>query len=174
MMTKRFLVSITVTLFFIRSAIAAGSKQVEATFINARNERIGTATLTQTPNGVLIDAKVSALPSGEHGFHIHETGICDSQSGFKSAGGHYAPRGHEHGYETEKGPHAGDMPNQLVGAEGMLRAQVVNANVTLDGGKATLFDSDGSVLVIHADPDDYESQPSGDAGSRLACAVMEM
>lgn len=149
------------------------ARTAEAEFVNAKGEKIGSATLTQTPHGVLIQVEIRGLPPGEHAFHIHETGKCDASGQFRSAGGHYAPRGKSHGFMVEDGPHAGDMPNQYVSKDGVLRADVVNPRVTLGSGKASLFDDDGSALVVHAGADDYSSQPSGDAGDRLACAVIE-
>lgn len=144
-----------------------------AQFIDAKGQQIGQATLRQTPNGVLIEAEVSGLPAGPHAFHVHETGKCDPADGFKSAGGHYAGGADKHGFEVEGGPHAGDMPNQHVPEGGKLMAEVVNDRVSLGGGEGDLFDDDGSALVIHAKADDYRSQPAGDAGDRLACAVIE-
>ena len=148
-------------------------QQAAATFFNPQGQEIGRATLTQTASGVLIDIDVSNISEGEHGFHIHETGACDAANAFKSAGGHFEPAQHQHGYMAEHGPHAGDMPNQFVGTDGKLRAHVVNPNITLADGAASLFDADGSAIVIHADPDDYASQPTGNAGDRIACAVIE-
>jgi len=121
---------------------------------------------------VLISASVETIPAGEHGFHIHSAGVCDPETGFKSAGGHFAPRSNGHGIKEASGPHAGDMPNQYADDHGMLRAHVLNPNVTLFAGVGSLFDADGSALVIHAGSDDYTSQPSGAAGKRLACAVI--
>ena len=144
-----------------------------ANFINAQGQPVGKATLTQTPNGVLISAELAGLPPGEHAFHIHEVGQCDPATAFDSAKGHYDPRGHKHGFTVEGGPHAGDMPNQFVGQDGKLRLDAFNPNVTLGSGQATVFDQDGSALVIHANADDYRSQPSGNAGGRIACAVIE-
>jgi superoxide dismutase, Cu-Zn family len=144
-----------------------------ATFINAEGREIGSATLTETPHGVLIDATISGLPAGGHGFHIHEKGQCDAATGFDSAGGHYAPRKREHGYLIQDGPHAGDMPNQFVSSDGTLHLQVVNPDVTLGSGEGTLFDADGSAFILHANVDDYRSQPSGNAGGRIACAVIQ-
>jgi Cu-Zn family superoxide dismutase len=149
------------------------TQTARATFVNQQGQQVGTATVAQTPNGVLINAEIAGLPPGEHGFHIHETGRCDPTTGFESAGGHYAPGGHKHGYLVEGGPHAGDMPNQFVVQDGRLRAQVFNTNITLDSGPATLFDDDGSAIIVHANADDYRSQPSGDAGGRIACAVIQ-
>lgn len=144
-----------------------------ATFVDAKGERIGTATLTQVANGVLIALDVKGLPPGEHAFHVHATGRCEPRTGFKSAGDHYAPRGNQHGFHAARGPHAGDMPNVFVQQDGTLRAHVLNPGVTLGSGAGSLFDSDGSALVIHGGADDYRSQPSGNAGDRVACAVVE-
>ena len=140
--------------------------------IDAAGTAVGTVVLEDTPNGVLVSAMIRGLPEGEHGFHLHETGLCEPGEGFKTAGGHYAPRGNEHGFKQIKGPHAGDMPNQFVGADGMLRAHVLNTAVTMAEGFDTLNDADGSALIVHAGADDYSSQPTGDAGGRLACAVL--
>src|SRR5919106_5606786 len=77
------------------------TQTARATFVNQQGQQVGTATVAQTPNGVLINAEIAGLPPGEHGFHIHETGRCDPTTGFESAGGHYAPGGHKHGYLVE-------------------------------------------------------------------------
>ena len=143
-----------------------------AVLVNGKGETIGSATLIQTPNGVLVTAEAANLPLGPHGFHIHEVGRCDASGGFESAGGHYNPTGGPHGYMVENGPHAGDMPNQTVGADGKLRAEVFNPNVSFSG-KNTLFDGDGSALLVHATADDYRSQDSGNAGGRIACGVIQ-
>nr|WP_267139459.1 superoxide dismutase family protein [Anianabacter salinae] len=140
--------------------------------MSAGGEEIGSATLTGTPNGVLIELDLMNLPPESwHGFHIHETGECNAEDGFQSAGGHFAPTGSEHGLKVEGGPHVGDMANQYVSADGMLKAEVHNPRATLgDGGEADLS---GRALMLHGGADDYESQPSGDAGDRIACAVIE-
>lgn len=140
--------------------------------VNAEGDEIGTAVIQQTPGGVLISVAVEGLPSGEHGFHIHEKGECDPAQGFKTAGGHFAPRSRQHGLKVVAGPHAGDMPNQFAGNDGTMRAEVLNPNVTLETGLGSLVDADGSALIIHAGADDYMTQPTGAAGGRLACAVV--
>ena len=140
--------------------------------VDRQGNRAGMAVFRSMPNGVLISVEARGLPPGEHGFHIHETGRCDASEGFSTAGGHFAPRGHDHGFEVANGPHAGDMPNQFVAADGTLRAHVFNDRVSLAGGESALEDADGSALMIHAGADDYSSQPSGDAGDRIACAVI--
>ncbi|MEQ9239521.1 superoxide dismutase family protein [Roseovarius indicus] len=142
----------------------------DITFTSAEGEEIGTGTLTGTPAGVLIEVDLQNLPADSwHGFHIHEKGVCDVESGFKSAGGHFNAGDTEHGLLVEGGAHSGDMPNQYVSADGKLIAQVLNTAVSI-GGEA---DVSGRAIVIHGGADDYESQPSGDAGERIACAVIE-
>jgi Cu-Zn family superoxide dismutase len=141
------------------------------TFLNRDGRQVGTGTLTQTDRGVLITANLSGLPAGEHAFHVHQTGKCDAPS-FESAGDHYAPAKRQHGFLANGGPHAGDMTNvQVVGST--VNVQEFNPFVTLSGGEAPLLDQDGSALVLHAKADDYRSQPSGDAGDRIACAIVQ-
>jgi Cu-Zn family superoxide dismutase len=154
------------------TANAESPSKARATFINPEGSEIGIATLSETPHGVLIEFAINNIPTGKHGFHIHQTGSCKTPD-FKSAGGHYKPRNHKHGYKVEQGYHAGDMPNQFAGNDNTLQGQVFNPHVTLSAGEATLFDDDGSAFVVHAGPDDYESQPSGAAGARIACAIIE-
>ena len=146
---------------------------VEVDVIGTDGASIGTATLTETASGiVLIEATIEGLEPGEHGFHIHETGRCEPDTGFDTAGGHYVGEGDpKHGL-VEGGPHAGDMANQHVGPDGVLRADVFNPRVTLAGATNPLDDADGSALMVHSGADDYESQPSGAAGSRVACGVI--
>jgi superoxide dismutase, Cu-Zn family len=148
-------------------------QKATATFINTQGEQIGTANLLQASQGVLIEAEVRGLPPGEHAFHIHQKGVCDAAAKFESAGGHFTLPGEKHGFLAEDGPHAGDMPNQFVGQDGMLRIHVLDPNVTLEIGEGSLFGADGTSIVIHAKPDDYSSQPAGNAGDRIACAVIK-
>lgn len=161
---------------FAAAALLAGSAAAQETATanlqNQEGQDVGTVELTQTPTGVHIVATLTNLPAGEHGFHIHETGTCEGD--FTSAGGHYNPGGAEHGYHSEGGPHAGDLPNIHVPESGELTVEYVNDRVSLEeGGEGALRDDDGSAIVIHANPDDYQSQPAGDAGPRIACGVIE-
>ena len=144
----------------------------KAAFVDADGKANGNADLMATTSGaVLIQLEVSGLPAGQWvAFHVHETGSCDHATHYESAGGHFNPGSKEHGFEAANGPHAGDMPNQYVGSDGVLRAQVLNTMVTLDKAETGIV---GRALMIHAKADDYKSQPSGDAGDRLACAVIE-
>lgn len=168
---QQSLFGLAVSLWAI-AASAQAPTQAQATFIDPEGTEIGAAELTETPHGVLIEFTIKDIPTGEHGFHIHQTGACETPD-FESAGGHYRPRENEHGYLVPEGYHAGDMPNQFAGDDNILQGQVFNPHVTLGEGEATLFDADGSALMVHADPDDYESQPAGAAGSRIACAIIK-
>lgn len=149
------------------------AKTASAVLVNPDGDRIGTAELIETPNyGVLIRVDVGPLEPGAHGFHIHETGQCTLPD-FSSAGGHYGPRGRSHGIMHPHGKHAGDLANLFVPESGRVIAERLAQDVTLvEGATGTLFDEDGSALVIHAEEDDYRSQPSGAAGPRVACGVI--
>lgn len=149
------------------------AQSVMVTLKNAEGNDVGTAEITEQNKGVMINLDASDLPEGEHGFHIHETGSCEAPD-FKSAGGHFNPTDANHGTETEGGPHAGDMENIEVSAEGTIQKEIMNEKVTLEEGKDnSLLKEGGTALVIHVGADDMESQPSGDAGERIACGVIE-
>ena len=136
-----------------------------------QGNEVGKTELTATPNGVLISLDLTAVPAGEHAFHIHAVGKCEPPD-FKSAGPHFNPDQTKHGLMNAEGPHAGDMPNLHVPGEGKLQVEVLNPMVSLNE-KASLLDQDGSALVIHAGVDDYVSDPAGNAGDRIACGVVE-
>ena len=171
----RILATLAFSLATTASALAAGhiSDEVTAPVIGADGSEIGTATFKQTAAGaVLVTARIEGMTPGEHGFHIHETGKCEHEDGFKSAGGHYAGEGDPNHGLVDGGPHAGDMANAFVGEDGVLEVSAINPRVSMSGGTNPLADADGSALMVHAGPDDYESQPSGAAGDRVACAVI--
>ncbi|HEX6928169.1 MAG TPA: superoxide dismutase family protein [Gammaproteobacteria bacterium] len=143
-----------------------------AEFINGQGETVGSAVLTQTPNGVLVDVELRELDPGWHGFHVHQTGQCMPPD-FKSAGDHFNPGTSRHGLLVEDGPHAGDLPNIFVGSDGTARFQVITDDLSLGWDGDAMSDDDGAALMVHSDPDDYRSQPSGDAGNRVACAEID-
>ena len=134
------------------------------------NSATGTVTFTQRGNLVRVEANVRGLkPDAEHGFHVHEKGDCGSGDGM-SAGGHFNPAASPHGDYHAGGPrHAGDMPNLRADSEGSARATFDVSGVAVGSGSADVV---GKGLIVHRDPDDYKSQPAGNAGPRLACAVI--
>ena len=150
----------------------ASAETATAEFFNSKGEAVGTATLTETPSGVLIKAELRDMPPGAHAFHIHAAGKCEPPD-FKSAGGHYNPTGKKHGIMSAQGMHAGDLPNIYVGADGKAAFEALAGEVTLGPGGNTLFDEDGSALVIHEKVDDYKTDPAGNAGDRIACGVIK-
>jgi Cu-Zn family superoxide dismutase len=164
----------TFGLAFLLSALIGGgevrAQVAEAELIDAESASIGTVTVTAMARGVHILAEAAGLPQGVHAFHIHAVGICEPP--FESAGGHYNPTEEEHGWNNPQGYHAGDLPNVHVQEDGVLTVEYFTDAVTLGEGDATLFDADGSSIVIHEGPDDYHTDPAGHAGNRIACAVI--
>lgn len=152
------------------SPAAPASLPARAELRTADGQRVGVATLTDTPNGVLIRADLANLPPGAHAMHVHETGACTPS--FDAAGGHFNPGNRAHGALVPAGMHAGDLPNLHVAADGTAQVEVLEPGVTLDSGSTRLMDADGAALVIHATADDYASQPAGNSGARIACGVI--
>ncbi len=131
---------------------------------------MGTVTLTQAPYGVLIATDVNGLAPGGHGFHIHAIGACAPD--FAAAGDHFNPEDTGHGLNHSGGFHAGDLPNIYAGADGFARADYFTDAVTLDSGTDhSIFDADGSAIIIHEKPDTYGADPG--AGGRVACGVIQ-
>lgn len=157
----------------IEEASSIPQKVIEVDLKNRNGERTGFAELREEDEGVKIHLEAWGLSPGVHGIHIHERGICEEPS-FESAGGHFNPTDRKHGFDHPEGPHAGDLPNIEVQADGTISATILGENVTLEKGKDhSLLQEDGTSLVIHEDPDDYISQPAGNAGERIACGVIE-
>jgi Cu-Zn family superoxide dismutase len=136
--------------------------------INASGQTIGTVRAWQTAGGVTFRVIASGLPHGVHGVHVHAVGKCDPPD-FASAGPHWNPTGKKHGMSNPAGPHAGDLPNVVVKANGVLGATLVLSAASM----SSLIDADGAALVIHAVADDNMTDPSGNSGARIACAVLQ-
>src|SRR4051794_38440738 len=127
---------------------------------------VGTATFTGMDGGTQVTVDAFNMPPGDHGIHIHMTGQCDGPD-FASAGGHLNPTGMQHGLDNPQGPHAGDFPNLTVADDGTGTLDYMSP-ATMD----EIFDADGSALVVHANPDDEMTDPSGNSGPRIACGVI--
>lgn len=168
---KHFLIAATAAVLAAAYSMPASAEMANAALKDKSGKAVGDVDLMQMPNGVLLKLSVKGLTPGEHAFHIHAVGKCEAP--FESAGPHFNPGNHKHGLMTGPG-HAGDMPNLHVLQSGELTVEILNSAVTLEKGKPnSLFDGDGSSIVIHAGPDDYKSDPDGKAGDRIACGVIQ-
>jgi Cu-Zn family superoxide dismutase len=133
------------------------------------NATSGTVSFVQAGEIVRVSGTISGLkPNAEHGFHVHEKGDCSSGDGM-SAGGHFNPAGKGHGHHGGMERHAGDMPNLVADAYGNATFSIETRGITIGSGAADIV---GKGLIVHRDPDDYKSQPAGNAGPRIACAVI--
>ena len=149
---------------------AAVGTTATATMRGPGGADMGTVTLTQGPQGALVMADLSGLEPGAHGFHIHEVGTCSPD--FSAAGDHFTLEGVEHGYMNPGGQHLGDMPNIYAAGDGTARADVFNTAITLaEGADNSIFDSDGSAIIVHEKGDTYGADAG--AGGRVACGVIE-
>lgn len=140
----------------------------QATLRQANGLPAGTAQLLASGSDVTLTVAVAGLAAGTRGIHLHTVGKCDGPD-FTTAGGHLNPAGHQHGSDNPAGKHLGDLPNIVTGSSG-----TGTFTVTLgarDAVSASLFDADGTAIVVHAGPDDYRTDPSGNSGSRIACGV---
>ncbi|WP_405226399.1 superoxide dismutase family protein [Lentisalinibacter sediminis] len=134
------------------------------------NEARGTMTFSRAAGAVVIDGELMGLPQGLHGLHIHEKGDCSAPDA-TSAGGHFAPDGDPHG-SPDSPPtqhHVGDLGNIEANEQGYALVNVVDAEMTLDDGPKSVL---GRAVIVHAGADDFETQPTGAAGARLACGVI--
>ena len=168
MRTGRLLALLGVALV---ASLPAHAQTAKAALKDQIGKDVGTVQFVETPHGVLLRLALKGAVPGEHAFHIHAVGKCEAP--FTSAGGHFNPAGKKHGLAVAEGAHAGDMPNLHIPPTGELMVEVLNGMVTLAKGKPnSVFDADGSAIIIHAGVDDYKSDPTGNAGDRIACGVI--
>jgi Cu-Zn family superoxide dismutase len=151
-------------------ALSQSMQTAKAQLKDAGGKDVGAVDLVQTQSGVLLRVSLKGVPPGERAFHVHTVGKCEPP--FDSAGGHFNPTGHKHGMYAGQS-HAGDMPNLHVPANGELAIEVLNAAITLEKGKPnSVFHPNGTAIIIHAGKDDYKTDPTGNAGGRIACGVI--
>ncbi|HUO33371.1 MAG TPA: superoxide dismutase family protein [Candidatus Acidoferrum sp.] len=172
MLNPRWVVFPAVLLLSTVAFAAPQQNTAHAEIMNSKGEKIGNAVFTQTDQGVSIALNVSGLTPGTHAIHVHSVGKCDPPD-FKTAGGHLNPFDKHHGKDNPEGPHAGDMLNIEVGADGAVHTTVLAPGATLGDGANSVFHEGGTALVIHEKADDYKTDPAGNSGARVACGVIE-
>lgn len=151
-------------------AMQGGAAASESTVRNAQGQSVGTLRVEPVGQGTRVVLRVMGMPPGAHGTHLHAVGRCDAP-GFTTAGGHWNPTGRQHGLRNPQGAHLGDLPNLVVAADGTgeLTATIPVPYVP---GAGSMLDPDGTALVVHATADDQVTDPSGNSGARIACAVV--
>jgi Cu-Zn family superoxide dismutase len=149
-------------------AATPGGRTAIAQLRTAAGADAGRATATEVTGGIRYTIDARGLPAGTHGAHVHMVGRCDVPD-FTTAGGHWNPSGRQHGTMNPQGPHAGDLPNLIIGADGRGTIGITIAGATMDG----LLDPDGSTMMVHATADDLRTDPSGNSGGRIACGVFQ-
>lgn len=158
------------------AAASHAAERATASIIDRQGQTVGTATLVEGTQGVMIHLTARGLPPGPKAIHIHSVGTCeDPDKGFVASKGHLNPDGRKHGLMNPEGPDAGDLPNLFVHADGSVEAELYTPLASLDGrgGRAKILDEDGAALVIHENRDDHATQPIGGAGARVFCGVIK-
>lgn len=153
------------------NASGNGAQHAYAVLYDVNGQAIGSAIFTEDATGqVHVNVHVKGLAPGLHGIHLHAVGSCSPS--FLAAGGHHNPLGHQHGLENPLGAHAGDLPNLVVNPAGVGHLNAITTHATLSAGPTSVFDVNGSALIIHAGPDDQVTDPTGNSGGRVACGVI--
>lgn len=166
MKTRSVLTAAVLCLAGPASAHAEAPATVRAEMKDQKGQSWGEVTFTETPHGLLVKGRFSNTPPGQHAIHVHETGKCEDA--FATAGGHLNPTRKKHGVLVAEGKHGGDLPNLHVGAEGKVQFDYFAHDLKL----RDIEDQDGAAVIVHAGADDYQSDPAGDAGNRIACGIV--
>ncbi len=168
-------VVISVSPLVSRAQGTVGQSQTGAALATLRDGSgrvVGSALLIEDERGVHVEVEARGLHPGERGLHIHSAARCDAPD-FLSAGTHFNPQLRQHGIANPQGPHDGDLPALIVQADGTARYQTTNPSLTMKLGQPrSLFDGDGSALVLHANADDQQTDPEGRSGNRVACGAI--
>jgi Cu-Zn family superoxide dismutase len=170
-MRRAGLILVALSLLAGCAGMQSGGEPAVVELRTAAGQPVGAAQFTQAGNVVRIVLEARGLPPGRHAVHVHAVGKCDPPD-FTTAGGHFNPLGRQHGALNPQGSHAGDLPNLTVAPDGTGRLETSTEQLSLGSGPTTLWDADGSALVIHAGPDDFKTDPTGNSGARLACGVL--
>jgi superoxide dismutase, Cu-Zn family len=170
-MKPKITFAILLTALLCASLLHAATKTVNVELKNAKGESVGTASLRGVKHGVKIKLNLKSLPPGEHAVHIHQNAKCEPPD-FKSAGGHFNPDSKKHGLENPEGHHAGDMPNFVVRPNGMAKVTILNKDINFGSDSHSLFANGGTAVMIHAKADDMKTDPTGNAGDRIACGAV--
>lgn len=154
------------------TSVPPSPQRASAVLTDASGRVVARADLRQASHALAVHVEAAGLAAGTYGMHLHAVGRCEPPT-FASAGSHWNPTAHQHGRDNPAGMHLGDLPNLVVGADGrgVIDFQVPSA--TLSGaGPAALLDADGAAIVVHAQADDYRTDPSGNSGTRIACGIV--
>lgn len=154
------------------ASVPAAVPGTAAALADTSGRVVARAALRQSGAGIAVHVQASGLAPGTYGIHLHAVGRCEAPA-FTSAGPHWNPTSRQHGRDNPAGAHLGDLPNLVVGASGDGAVDFQVAQASLAGpGPAALLDADGAAIVLHAQADDYRTDPSGNSGARIACGVI--
>ncbi|HYC62317.1 MAG TPA: superoxide dismutase family protein [Thermoanaerobaculia bacterium] len=169
-MKKLVLFSVTMLLLASCASMATGPSASATLNPTSGSTATGTVRLAQLGDGsVRVNVDLNGVPPGVHGFHIHDKGDCGDNG--NAAGGHYNPTGTSHGAPSADPHHAGDFGNVTADDNGRVRMEFTTRSVTVEAGPTTAV---GHAIILHANPDDLVTQPTGNAGGRIACGVVQM
>ena len=168
LMTRSLL---TVALACLVGTIGLSAQMKHIDLKDTKGNSVGMAMISPARDGgVTVDLDLKGLPAGEHALHFHAVPKCEAP--FTSAGSHFNPAMKKHGMQNPEGPHAGDMSNFTVAANGTAKTTLTNKNVTMGSEANSLYANGGTALVVHASADDMKTDPAGNAGDRIACGVI--